>query len=69
MTQSYNKRTPYTIYILITKKDPFQSTLQLYAIFRRAVHLRILLYYLRRMKNNAQAPIIGAMAIDIKDIW
>ena len=23
MTQSYNKRTPYTIYILITKKDPF----------------------------------------------
>ena len=29
----------------------------------------ILSHYLRRMKNNAHAPIIGAMAIDIKDIW
>ena len=29
----------------------------------------ILSHYLRRMKNNAHAPITGAMAIDIKDIW
>ena len=51
------------------KKDPFGSALQLDAIFRRAIHVRIHLYYLRRIKNNAHAPIIGAIAIDIKDIW
>lgn len=29
----------------------------------------ILSHHLRRMKNNAHAPITGAMAMDIKDIW
>lgn len=29
----------------------------------------ILSHYLRRMKNNAHAPITGAIAMDIKDIW
>lgn len=29
----------------------------------------ILSHHLRRMKNNAHAPITGAIAMDIKDIW
>ena len=44
--------------------------IHLYCYVSISIHPnQLLLHYLRRMKNNAHAPMIGAMAIDIKDIW